>query len=174
MNQASNLLPSVIVGGLLGVLWVVLTGDYGVGNFLFGWGAGSVLWSILPKAPAPPSGKQTPRRIPKNPLKILRFGLYFIWTIITANIEMAKAVIKSLRGFEYLKPAIIAVPLEIRRASEITLLANWITLTPGTLTIDVTPQGDRIFVHTYNMGDSAESFIAEIKLLESEVEALFA
>ena len=46
-----------------------------------------------------------------------------------------------------LRPAIVAVPLAVDRDAEIALLANLITLTPGTLSLDVSPDRRTLYVH---------------------------
>lgn len=164
---------AIFVGFGLALVWEAMTGDFQIGNFMFGWVLGSLLWLTLPPKPAPPKSLASYNPRPTNPVKWIRFALYFVWTILAANREMSVAVLRSIRSYDHLKPAIVEIPLNVRRASEITLLANWITLTPGTLTLDVTPEGDRLFVHTYHVGESAEAFVQEIKKFEKHVEDLF-
>ena len=56
----------------------------------------------------------------------------------------------------------VAVPLDVTRPSSITLLANIITLTPGTLSLDVAPSGNVLYVHAMHVQD-ADAFRKEIK-----------
>ena len=60
-----------------------------------------------------------------------------------------------------LRPAIIAYPLTVKSDAEITLLANMITLTPGTLSIDVAEDRSVIYVHVLQLGDR-EALVAGI------------
>jgi len=59
-------------------------------------------------------------------------------------------------------PAIVAVPLEARTAAEITLLSSLITMTPGSLSIDVADDGSVIYVHSMFVED-VDAFRASIK-----------
>ena len=56
----------------------------------------------------------------------------------------------------------MAVPLEVTSPAAITLLANLITLTPGTLSLDVAPNGRVLYVHAMHVQD-AGAFRREIK-----------
>ena len=60
-----------------------------------------------------------------------------------------------------LRPAIIAFPLTARSDAEITLLTNLITLTPGTLSLDVSADRARLYVHALSL-KSRESLISDI------------
>ena len=61
-----------------------------------------------------------------------------------------------------MKPSIIAVPLSAEKDFEITILANLITLTPGTLSLDVSSDKKVLYVHSMYASDP-EEFINEIK-----------
>ena len=60
-----------------------------------------------------------------------------------------------------LRPAIIAYPLTVTTDAQITLLANLITLTPGTLSVDVSADRRTLFIHAIDMG-SREALIGDI------------
>lgn len=60
-----------------------------------------------------------------------------------------------------LRPAIIAHPLTVTTDAQITLLANLITLTPGTLSVDVSADRRTLFIHAIDMG-SREALIGDI------------
>ena len=73
-----------------------------------------------------------------------------------------------------LHPAIIAFPLTVTSDAEITLLANLITLTPGTLSVDVSEDRRFLYVHALAYG-SRESLIADIAGgFEAKVREVFA
>ena len=61
-----------------------------------------------------------------------------------------------------LHPAIIAFPLTVTSDAEITLLANLITLTPGTLSLDVSDDRQFLFIHAIDVIDR-EAFIRDLK-----------
>lgn len=94
----------------------------------------------------------------KIPLTI-SFILYFIKELIVANLKVAFDIITPK---DYMKPGIIAVPLDARTDLEIVLLANLLTLTPGTLSLDVSSDRKTLYVHALYVKD-ADSFRREIK-----------
>jgi multicomponent Na+:H+ antiporter subunit E len=61
-----------------------------------------------------------------------------------------------------MRPGIVAIPLDLEGDAAITLLANLVTLTPGALSLDVSPDRTVLYVHTMYM-DDAETFRREIK-----------
>jgi multicomponent Na+:H+ antiporter subunit E len=63
-----------------------------------------------------------------------------------------------------IRPAIIEYPLDVESAREITVLANMISLTPGTLSMDVSPDRKVLYVHAITVStDDGSEVIAEIK-----------
>ena len=81
-------------------------------------------------------------------LKISRAVLlffYFVWEMILANIRVAICVVSPLSR---MSPGIVAIRLDARTDTEITVLANMITLTPGTLSVDVSDDRKVLYVHT--------------------------
>lgn len=159
---------------VLALIWLGLTADFRFGNVLIGLAFGLGAWLLTPpRSDQPPALAPESEIPPLNPLRLLRFGVYFVYTVIEANVQMAIAVLRSLRNHDHLKPAILAYQTSLLRSREITLLANWITLTPGTLTLEVSPDGKTLFIHTYDMGESRADFAASIARLERHVQELF-
>lgn len=96
--------------------------------------------------------------LPKYVMTLIRFTLFFLYQLLIAGIMVFWAILNP-KG---LKAGVIAVPLDVKSNAEITLLANLITLTPGTLTLDVSTDKKVMYVHTIQFED-AESFRQEIK-----------
>jgi multicomponent Na+:H+ antiporter subunit E len=72
-----------------------------------------------------------------------------------------------------LAPGFIAFPLTARSDAEITLLANLITLTPGTLSVDVSDDRSTLYIHAITVGDK-QALIADIaKSFEARVIEVF-
>lgn len=142
---------------LLTLAWVALTGETSAANFLAGFGVTYFILFLVQRTfePAEPADRYVRRGI-----VLARFARHFLWSILIANLRMAQAV---LFPTGRLKPAIVAIPLDIDRPSAITLLANWITLTPGTLSLDISPDRRTLLVHTFDRGDSLEAFRRQIK-----------
>ena len=79
------------------------------------------------------------------------FALFVVWALVVASIRVAYSILLPVR---YLHPGIVAVPLDASTNAEITLLANLITLTPGTLTLDVSDDRRTLFVHVLDLADA--------------------
>ncbi len=91
--------------------------------------------------------------------EVLALVWFFIKELVVANIRMAKYTLSPLRR---LRPGIVAVPMDFMTDAEITLLANLITLTPGTLSIDVSRDKRTLYVHVMDISDP-EAVRREIK-----------
>lgn len=82
--------------------------------------------------------------------KIIELAAFFAWELVLANLRVAWDV---LTAKHHMRPAILAVPLEARTDAEITLLANLISLTPGTLIVDISPDRQFLYVHSMYTDD---------------------
>lgn len=100
----------------------------------------------------------------------LHYLLFFLpIEIIKSNIQVAIAVLTPKRS---VKPAIVAVPTNLRTDWGLTMLANSITLTPGTITLDISGNKKIIYVHCLAL-ENPESFIQSIKdTFESKIKRL--
>lgn len=81
---------------------------------------------------------------------------YVLWQIVLSNISLAKIVLQPKPALD---PGIIAIPLTASTEMEITILASVITLTPGTLSVDlgIDDEGQRVlYVHNLTVGNPAE------------------
>lgn len=144
---------------LLALAWVILSGTYTISN-LFGGMLLSyvVLAYVLRDQPA------FKRYFGKFP-KFVRFALFFIWDLIKSNARVAYDV---LTPTHLMKPAVIAVPLDIKSDAGITLFSNLITVTPGSLALDVSTDKKVLFVHLMYFEDE-QQHVAELKKLEAMV-----
>jgi len=138
---------------LLTLAWIALTGQFTLANFTFGFLLGYIMLWLVQRATGPSSYFGKARQT-------LGFVLFFVREVIKANLHVAYIV---LNPRYRLHPAVIAVPLEARTDTEITLLANLITLTPGSLSIDVSADRKVLYVHTMDLGDDPARFRQKIK-----------
>ncbi|WP_439882856.1 Na+/H+ antiporter subunit E [Pontibacter sp. MBLB2868] len=76
--------------------------------------------------------------------KVIILAAYFFKEMLMANIKIAYDI---LTPHYYMRPTVIALPLSVKSNLEITLLANMITLTPGTLSIDVSKDRKFLYIH---------------------------
>ncbi|MEM9083625.1 MAG: Na+/H+ antiporter subunit E [Planctomycetota bacterium] len=138
---------------LLALLWASMIGEFTPFNILFGFALGYFFLRI-----AWNRGSRTNGYFSKF-VQIISFVLYFLWELVVANLRVAKQTLSPLRA---LNPGVLAINLEPMSDAEITLLANLITLTPGTLSLDVSADRSTLFVHFMHI-DNAEDQRQEIK-----------
>lgn len=137
---------------LLAIAWMLLTGEFSAENFIEGAIMGYIILWISKSALG---GTKYFNKIPKA----ISFFFYFIKEMILANLKVAFDIITPK---DYMKPGIVAVPLDAETDIEITLLANLITLTPGTLSLDVSHDKKTLYIHALYIED-AEDFRSQIK-----------
>lgn len=138
---------------ILALGWAGITGNFSGLNLLFGGliGGGAILilrYSIHQQGALGKTGK------------VLSLIGLFLYELVVSAVRVALVVLHpNLKSV--VKPAIIAVPLSVKSDAEITLLANMITLTPGTLTVDVAADRSVLYVHALAM-ESDTALIADI------------
>lgn len=84
----------------------------------------------------------------------------FFWDLILSSIAVVRAV---LSPRDLTQPRLVTVPLRATSDIGITLIANYITLTPGTLTVDVSPDRKTLLIHDLFAGDSGDATRAGIQ-----------
>ena len=142
----------LLLNVLLALAWVALTGQLTPLNFGFGFAVGYLLLWLV--------GRNGPQvAYFRKVWQIIRFSAFFLWQLILANLRVTYEI---LTPPHTMRPAVVAVPLDVKQPAAVTLLANLITLTPGTLSLDVTPNGDVLYVHAMHVQD-ADAFRTEIK-----------
>lgn len=137
---------------LLSFIWVALTGSMYYSNFLFGFLLGFFILWIMNRNEA---DQRYFYRVPKT----IGFIFFFLYEIILANIQVAYDVITP-RYFS--KPGIVRFPMQAKTDLEINLLSTIISLTPGTLILDISEDKKSLFIHVMYL-KSKEDFIAQIQ-----------
>jgi multicomponent Na+:H+ antiporter subunit E len=137
---------------LLTFVWAALTGNFTYGNFIFGFLLSyCIIWILTLGDDRVSYFKRFPR--------VVGFVIFFIKELIKANIQVAFDVVTPEH---FMKPGIVQIPLSAKTELEITLLSNIITLTPGTLGLDVSSDKKYLYIHAMYVKDK-EAFIYEIK-----------
>ncbi len=137
---------------LLALAWVALTGDFSPINFVIGFLLGyAALWMTQRV-----TGQTSYFRKIRT---VINFAFFFVWEVIKANLRVAYDV---LSPRQQITPGIISIPLDAKTDAEITFLANLITLTPGTLSLDVSEDRKVLYIHAMYVED-VEQFRREIK-----------
>jgi multicomponent Na+:H+ antiporter subunit E len=124
-------------------LWVASTGVFTYSNSALGFlVAFLVLWWLRPML-----GPTTYFR--KLPLAV-GFSFVFLWEVVKSNLRVAWDVVTPRK---FRQPGIVAIPLDARSDLEITVLANLITLTPGSLCLDISEDRRTLYVHAMFVSD---------------------
>ncbi|WP_339486139.1 Na+/H+ antiporter subunit E [Pseudomonas sp. EL_65y_Pfl2_R95] len=147
-----HLLPHPLLSLCLMVVWMLLANDLSVGN----WVLGCILGWLIPLITQ--VFWITPPRIYK-PFKLCWFFLRIIGDIIMANLQVAKLI---LGPQSKLRPAFVEIPMLLEDDLALTMLASIISLTPGTVSADLSDDRKMLLVHTLDVGDEAQ-LVAEIK-----------
>lgn len=132
---------------VLAVVWVAVTGVLSLPNLVLGAVIAALTLMLL-------RDRFRSRGRIGRALRILSLGLLFLRELMLSAISVATWVLRP-NAATAMSPAIIAFPLTVKRDFEITLLANLITLTPGTLTIDVSDDRKLLYVHALDCRDPA-------------------
>jgi multicomponent Na+:H+ antiporter subunit E len=147
------MIKQLLMNLLLTVIWMALTGMFGFINFVFGFLLSFFILWIMSH-----SNRNSEKYFNRFP-RVISFIFFFLYELLKANREVAFHVISPVL---YIKPGIVKIPLDAKTDLEITLLANLIGLTPGTLALDVSDDKKVIYVHAMYIKDK-EQFIQNIK-----------
>jgi multicomponent K+:H+ antiporter subunit E len=147
-----RLLPHPLLSTLLGLTWLALNNTLDPAHALLATGIGLLMPLLI--------GRFLPD-LPRlrAPATLLRLLVVLLGDIVVANLEVARRI---LGRESALRPAFVKVPLELRDPLGIATLAAIVTLTPGTLSADLTDGGASLVVHALHVDDAAR-LVATIK-----------
>lgn len=136
--------PHPLLTVLLAVVWTLLQNDISAGMVVFGL----ILGVLIPRLtavwwPDSPGGFKAG--------KMIAYVLIVLWDILVANVQVAWIVLTKRN--KSMKTAWIVVPIELRSPEAITVLAGTITLTPGTVSADMSNTGHALLVHALHAPD---------------------
>ncbi|MEJ2053129.1 MAG: Na+/H+ antiporter subunit E [Calditrichaceae bacterium] len=101
----------------------------------------------------------------------IRYILKFLWEMLKANLHVAYIVLHPKLP---IKPGIVKISTKLKKDTSLTFLSNSITLTPGTLTVDIDPDKHNLYIHwidvesedpdvnTRNVGGRFEPLLTEV------------
>lgn len=137
----------IMINFFIAFLWMFLTVSFNASTFIVGFLLGALmLWITKGFFP----GRFYIHRVWAV---ICLIGLFFK-ELISANIQVLFLIIQPKMP---IKPAIFALPIVLEKDWEITLLSSLITLTPGTLVLDVSEDSKTLYIHALNYGDADEA-----------------
>jgi multicomponent K+:H+ antiporter subunit E len=146
------ILPMPTTTVVLFIVWLLLNQSASPGHLvLAGVFAITIPWLV--------SGLQEDQTRIRRPFKAIFFIIKVLTDIVLANIQVAIQVIGPMR---YLQPGFLAIPLDIKGDFPITVLASTISLTPGTLSAEVSEDKAWLYVHALHLKDETAT-IREIK-----------
>jgi multicomponent K+:H+ antiporter subunit E len=152
-----RLLPHPAWSVALGVTWLVLNGTASAGHVLIALLAGvGIPWWLQPYWPAAPTRFARPWRALG---RSLAFGALVAADVVVANLQVARAVLSPL---DRLRPGFAVVPLDLEDPRAIAVLAHAVTLTPGTVSVDVAADRRSLVIHALDMPDPAAT-VRDIK-----------
>ena len=147
-----RLLPSPLLSAALFAVWLLLNNTLDPAHVLLG-----ALLAVLVPALTGRLRPEQPRI--RRPRLIVRLGLIVLWDIVLSNVEVARRILGPEAA---IRPRFVWVPLALTDPHAILTLAGIITMTPGTLSAELSPDGRYLLVHAFNVDDEAE-LIAQIK-----------
>lgn len=136
-----------LVNLLMAVAWGAVSGSFSALNLGFGFALSAVALFLIREQVAF-------RDYVHKAVRIVTLGVSFVLELVLSSWRVLMIVLQPKIKLE---PGIIAVPLSITEDFEITVLANMVTLTPGTLSVDVSEDRKTLFVHCLNVPNPHET-----------------
>ena len=141
----TRLLPHPLQSLALLLIWLLLNDTLSAGHWLLG----ALLAIALPLWTQRFWPQPTPVR---KPLLLIKLLALLVWDIVVANLQVALQI---LGPRARLQPGFFELPLDTDNELAITLLASMISLTPGTVSVDVSAERRIILVHGLDVRDEA-------------------
>lgn len=136
---------------VLALAWCALRGDLSLGNLTMGFAIGYLALRV--------PGRGSPNRYFHKGRELLSFVVYLVGEIAISALRIAYDVITPRH---HMRPAILRVPLDARTDAEITVLSALLSLTPGSVVVDLAGDRSAVFVH-FMYVDDPEATIARTK-----------
>jgi multicomponent Na+:H+ antiporter subunit E len=133
---------------LLALAWAALIGELTLTTFLSGFVIAYLIMCLV-FLKASNNRSEVRHYLIRFP-NIIRFFFFYIAEILKSNIQVAYDI---LTPSFHMRPGVIALPIEAKTDAEITVLANLISMTPGTLSLDVSKDRKTLFVHAMFIDD---------------------
>ena len=163
MNVLRMLFPSLTASALLALFWLLLVNELSVGQIALA----VLLGLALPLV----TGRFHAARPPVRRLGVAVALLgVFLYDLVVANLTVARAVLGSMSR---VRPRLVHVPLDLTDPAAIALLAGVVSLTPGTVLVDIDLPGGGLTIHVLLVGDDA-AVARDIKTrYESRIKEIF-
>lgn len=142
-----------VINLALAVGWQALFSTFTLPSLMAGFGVGyAILWVLSPLF--------GDSRYCRKLYDLVRLAAFFLWELLISSLQVAWDVLTPIHRS---RPGIVAVPIEAKTDLEITALANLVSLTPGTLSLDLSSDHKTLYVHAMFV-DDPETIRRDIKL----------
>ncbi len=148
----TRLIPSPWLSAVLFVAWPLLNQSWSLAQMALG----AVLALLIPWLT---QALRPERPVLRHPATIVRLALVVLWDIVVSNIEVARRI---LGPEARIQPRFVWLPLTITDPHGIVTLAGIVTMTPGTLSSELTEDRRHLLIHAFNVQDET-ALIAVIK-----------
>lgn len=149
-----RLLPRPLLSLVLMVVWLLAWGEVLPGLVVLG---------LLPALGLPPATARFWPDYPRvaDPVALLRLIAVFLYDVVVANLKIVPLI---LGRTDRLRPTFVVVPLDAEHPLVVSLFASMITLTPGTVSANLSGDGRQLLVHTIDLPKGEErALVAELK-----------
>ncbi|MFZ0075953.1 Na+/H+ antiporter subunit E [Exiguobacterium sp. RIT452] len=137
---------------LLAFLWMFLANSFSTSSFIIGYLLGLIAMFAMRR------GFST--RFYLGPfIALIRLFIRFLYELVVANLEVLSIILKPRLD---IKPGIFAYETELEHNWQVTLLSMLITLTPGTLVVDISDDNKTLYIHALHMPE-ADDAVASIR-----------
>lgn len=153
LTYGERWLPHPLLTLVLIALWLALSNEFSVGVLLMGVALGMVI-------PIYTANFWPDRPTIRSPLRAIGLVVIVMYDVVVANVQVAYWIL--FRPADQLRTRWIAVPLDLTSPEGITVLMATITLTPGTVSSDLSADGRSLLVHCLDCG-SEEEMVRQIK-----------
>lgn len=126
------------------LLWFMLVNELKFGSLVMA----TILATVIPLIT---SAWWPDRPRIKRPFGLAAYSVLVLWDVIVANFQVARIVLFMPR--DRIRSNWVTIPLDVTSPEAITLLAGTITMTPGTLTADMSADGRALLVHALHAPD---------------------
>ncbi|SNZ07085.1 Na+/H+ antiporter subunit E [Cohaesibacter gelatinilyticus] len=132
-----------LINILLALVWGAISGSFSELNLLFGFVLGMIALFLIREQVGTLSYLS-------RVYKVISLIWLFLYELVLSAVRVAKIAMQPKLN---IRPGFFIYELKTDRDAEITLLANLITLTPGTLSVDVSDDKKRLFIHAIDIED---------------------
>lgn len=137
----------ILLNFIVAVVWTFISGSFIAEKFIIGWLIGAILLYLMRRF-------LSERFYFARIWAMIKLILLFLKELVLSNISVMKLVIQPKLS---VSPSIFAYPTELKSDWEITLLSILITLTPGTLVLDVSEDQKTLFIHALHADEVDEA-----------------